>query len=137
MGTASVLALGIAVFFDPSNLVQRYAVAFAVEPPIIALLLLNVVMRSNQDGWVGSVLNNRFLVHIGRISYGMYLFHGLIGYTTERIVERRLGNFPIALIAECAAVIVFASASFRWFESPLRRWIAGVTGARRAVALAR
>lgn len=101
----------------------RYGFAFVVEPPMIAVLVLIAVVASTGKGLLARLLGNRFAVHIGQISYGIYLFHGLVGYTVQRFVEQRSGSFWLGVACNFMAVITFASASFRWFETPMRRWI--------------
>lgn len=122
---ALVAAVYLCTAYDTQSTGFKYGFAFMVEPPMIALLILITVLVSGQKGWLAAVINNRFVVHVGQISYCMYLFHGLIGYTAQRVVEERTGSFWLGLIAAFAGVIVFSSLSFRWFETPMRRWISG------------
>jgi peptidoglycan/LPS O-acetylase OafA/YrhL len=101
----------------------KYGWEFAAQPLLIAPLLVMIIMRSARPGLVAAAINNRLIVHIGQISYCMYLFHGLIGFTVQRIVEAHTHSFWAGFLAECAAIALFASASFRWFEQPIRRWM--------------
>jgi len=41
----------------------------------------------------------------------------------QRLVEQRSGSLWLGVAVNFIAVIAFASASFRWFETPMRRWI--------------
>jgi len=117
---AMVLALPA---MDSFGTAFRYGFVFVVEPPMIAMLVLITVVASNGEGFVARLLGNRFAVHVGQISYGIYLFHGLVGYTAQRLVEQRSGSLWLGVAVNFIAVIAFASASFRWFETPMRRWI--------------
>jgi peptidoglycan/LPS O-acetylase OafA/YrhL len=71
-------------------------------------------------GGGNTVLSNRVLVYLGRISYGLYVFHGavimggiaLFGVPSEWFAQAAL------MALELAATIAFAAASYRWFESP-------------------
>ena len=103
----------------------KYGVAFMLEPILIAALLLSVMYWAAAGGGVAKVVNNALLVHIGQISYCMYLFHGLIGYTTARIVSAYSDSYWIGFAAEYAAVAGFAAISYRFYETPVRRLIAG------------
>lgn len=126
-GLALVLMAALYAFaaYDSRSKMLDYVIAFAAEPPMIALLILMAVLVSCQRGWLAAVVNNRLMTHIGKISYGMYLFHGLIGYTVQRVTEEHTGSLALGLLAAYVAVVLFASASFRWFETPMRRWISG------------
>jgi peptidoglycan/LPS O-acetylase OafA/YrhL len=136
LGLLLIVALFAVVLCAPPEVGFKYGFAFVIEPPMIALLLLMTMLVARQSGWLAMMINNRLIVHIGQISYGMYLFQGLIGYTPERFVYRHTGNLLVSLIAECTLIIVFCSASFRWIESPLRRLIVGNTGTRHAATVA-
>jgi peptidoglycan/LPS O-acetylase OafA/YrhL len=125
-GVAWLLLTGLAalVTYGTATPVMKYGLAFVIEPPIVALLMLMTVLVSRQRGWMATVVNHSLLVHIGQISYCMYLFHGLIGFTIRRLTLEQTGILPLALVVEYAAIVAFASVSFRFFENPLRRWIA-------------
>lgn len=129
-GLAWVLILGLFLLnmHESSGAILKYGFAFMVEPLVIAFLVLMSVLVSRQSGWLPSLINNSFVVYVGQVSYCMYLFHGLIGYTAARVVAGYGGNFWLGVVAEFAAIIAFSSVSFRWFETPMRRWIAGDAG---------
>jgi len=115
---------GITTYGSPS-ITFKYGWEFAVQPLMIAPLMVMIIMRSAQLGRAAAMINNPLIVHVGQISYCMYLFHGLIGFTVQRIVEAHTNSFWIGFLAEYAAIAAFASASFRWFEQPVRRWLVG------------
>jgi len=117
-------ALGVLVTFGTATPAMKYGVSFVIESPIIALVMLMTVLVSRQRGWMATLVNHSLLVHIGQISYCMYLFHGLIGFTIRRLVLEQTSILPVALLVEYGAIVAFASVSFWFFESPLRRWIA-------------
>jgi peptidoglycan/LPS O-acetylase OafA/YrhL len=131
LGSSALVPLGIicAILLlnqlEISGPAMKYGVAFVLEPPLIALALLHAVLLTySRQGPVASLLNQRFVVHVGRISYGMYLFHGLIGFTVARLVESHVGSVALGFLAAYAAIVIFSTLSFRYFETPLRRLIA-------------
>jgi peptidoglycan/LPS O-acetylase OafA/YrhL len=105
------------------NPTLRFAGVLVVEPPILALLVLFVVTAARTPGIVARVVTNRLAVQIGQVSYGFYLFHGLIGYTTVRVVDHYTGSLALAVASAYVAVVVFATALSRYFETPVRRWL--------------
>jgi peptidoglycan/LPS O-acetylase OafA/YrhL len=63
-----------------------------------------------------SRLTNRATVYLGRISYGLYVFHG-----AALVVAMTMLPALAAPVAALAATLALAAASYRWFESPFLR----------------
>ena len=74
--------------------------------------------------WLAAVLTAGPLVRIGRISYGLYVWHVL----AAELVTKALGMFGCATTLEARAglwllvLFAIAAASWRWFEAPLLAW---------------
>lgn len=67
-------------------------------------------------------LRSRPMRYMGRISYGIYVFHPLaISAITLAIGEQWLWQRLTCVIAATAVTIALAAASYRWFESPITR----------------
>lgn len=65
----------------------------------------------------GSLFSNFFLVSIGKVSYGMYLFHwGILGIFNQT-VGRVLTNSLVVFVIYFFSVYAFASLSYYFFES--------------------
>jgi peptidoglycan/LPS O-acetylase OafA/YrhL len=73
-----------------------------------ALLIAALGSRS----WL---VNNRLIIYLGRISYGLYLFHCLILFALNRSLLR---GTPLVAPIGLLFTIVLASASYRWYERP-------------------
>jgi len=61
----------------------------------------------------------RFLIYLGRISYGLYVFHGLafqIALSMNR--DRSLKVIAMREVSAVAMTFVFAALSYRYFETP-------------------
>jgi peptidoglycan/LPS O-acetylase OafA/YrhL len=66
------------------------------------------------------ILNNRVLRYIGRISYGIYLWHVLCGYLVDQFIAPRLGlGLSMKMIVWLALVLAWASLSWFAFEKPI------------------
>jgi len=81
-----------------------------------AILLLAIDPAS----WVSHALQQKPLPFLGRISYGLYVFHlfplALLGWATVRLRPYHLALFlPVLMFA---ATVCVAWLSFRFFESP-------------------
>jgi len=92
------------------------AVTMAIEALTIPLAAVGAgaIMLSA----IGSkcwLMNNRTIIYLGRISYGLYLFHCpvLIGLDLSPL-RGSLMRVPLGLLL----TIVLASTSYRWLESP-------------------
>jgi peptidoglycan/LPS O-acetylase OafA/YrhL len=100
--TASALALG-------AVLDKRYL--FPVVLLAVAVAAAIVILRA-ASGLAGAWLEARWLTALGRISYGLYLWHVVILYATARW----LPPIPAVLLAVAVAV-----ASYRFVEQPFLR----------------
>jgi peptidoglycan/LPS O-acetylase OafA/YrhL len=77
-------------------------------------------------GVAGSVLNSRGLQFIGKISYGIYVYHfNVPGLVRERLAPRlglTLSNHPwVNLLLFGSVAILIAAASWQFFEQPINR----------------
>jgi peptidoglycan/LPS O-acetylase OafA/YrhL len=90
-----------------------------------------IVLNRNKTNMLNRVLNNNWLVGMGRISYGIYLFHLPLIYGTTAalnyLVKRHLlslpGRFylPVLLVSSFVLLILLAMASWQWIEKPFLR----------------
>lgn len=92
-----------------------YTLVFATSIPCILL--------NNGSPSIG-ILRNSLLMHIGKISYGLYLFHFPIFYYIDRFLSEKI-KVPISYSASCAlkiaVVFLVAEVSWRFVESPINR----------------
>lgn len=65
------------------------------------------------------LLSRRPLVFLGRISYGVYLYHWPLFLTIDG-ARTGLGGFPL-LVVRLAATLIVAIVSWRFVEEPIRR----------------
>ena len=103
----------------------------------VAVLLAHVVLVP--DGWSARMLSPRPLVLLGRISYGVYLWHWPVYVAVSAGRTGRTGTELFVL--RCLVTLALATASYVLVERPLRDLINQrrswrVTGARAAVASA-
>jgi peptidoglycan/LPS O-acetylase OafA/YrhL len=72
--------------------------------------------------WLGRLVNNKFLIKIGKISYGIYVFHApIIGFVQEIPWIKRGSQISIptltGLLTVLSASILAASLSYEYYES--------------------
>jgi len=115
---AGVLALATAVVLwitvDQSS-AWLYHGGLAAYAVLSALIVLAATLPS---GPVVALLRTRPLVHIGRISYGVYVYHWPIFLWMRQKTD--LGPWPRFAIA-VALTFAVAEVSHRWLEQPVRR----------------
>lgn len=124
-----ILPLVVAILFGSNvaaiNKYVDYGVISMIQPPAIAVLILWVIAASRQQGITGAILNQPLFAHIGRISYAMYIFHGLLGYTSARLVHDYTGSLWLGVLAAIAVIVTVATILNRAYEAPMRRLLAG------------
>ena len=99
---------------------------------IIAALLIIIVVGSHRNSRIATLLESRPLVYIGRVSYGIYVYHLLIEFLLAPTLTSWVkghGYFGIGLLQYnlylvvapllFAATLTAASLSFYGFERPL------------------
>ena len=97
---------------------------------LIALYLIMIASERGFRGVIGMVLNNKFVLYIGKISYGIYLFHPfthsiykqLHFYAVEynlRIPILNIILFPDFFAIHVVIVLVVSMLSWEYFEKPI------------------
>ncbi|WP_068115560.1 acyltransferase family protein [Tropicimonas marinistellae] len=106
------------------------AMANAVFSVVLVLPLAAVVLLTSRDeGHVARVLSVPPLRWLGRISYSIYLLHVPVIYLAIPTIAQTTGLDPLTLPPGVliglilGVTLVSGELSFRFFETPLRRWI--------------
>jgi peptidoglycan/LPS O-acetylase OafA/YrhL len=73
----------------------------------------------HQFPWIRRLLESNWMVSIGRVSYGMYIFHwAIMVYVVERIFPVHEGRLRMLFFIPYVLVVyLFSKLSFRYFES--------------------
>jgi peptidoglycan/LPS O-acetylase OafA/YrhL len=114
-GAALLLAsmLWRAGWREPTMLGGGMTVAAAAAGVLIA------DMTARPSGWIASALGRQPLVGIGRMSYGLYLWHFPLVYGCGALaVDGTPPNFPRATLA-IVLTFLLAGSSYRWIEKPM------------------
>jgi peptidoglycan/LPS O-acetylase OafA/YrhL len=99
--------------------------------PVYSLLIGVVILAAIRSGPVRSMLGARVFVYIGRISYGLYVYHWPI-YLAFEPLEPVLGRAGL-VAAKLGTTFVVAVLSLKYLEAPVRsrrlfagahRWVA-------------
>lgn len=79
-------------------------------------LILMVITNANSI-LVRNIFANKFMVSIGKVSYGMYVYHWVFLAGYRKIIHPYIGYRPISFLVYLALVYVVSWLSFRFFES--------------------
>jgi peptidoglycan/LPS O-acetylase OafA/YrhL len=118
-GAAVATLLLVATYLrqaGPSSVITYTATALA------GVMLLLSVLQANASFLRRPVFS--WLVYLGRISYGLYVFHLLALALVPQIVIGYFGiplNFELRVLLSFVLTVVFASASYTWLEQPFLR----------------
>jgi peptidoglycan/LPS O-acetylase OafA/YrhL len=110
------LALGAVYFGIKNDPLTTWRIVLGYPSVAIggALLLLSVLRNSDRKPV-------RVLVYLGRISYGLYVFHVLGLLISDYIVHDQtasLFRYALRVAVALATTILLAAVSFRWLETP-------------------
>ncbi|WP_163269972.1 acyltransferase family protein [Chelativorans alearense] len=91
--------------------------------PLVPLVMIVGLCSARIEGYAGRLLEARPLVALGRVSYGVYLYHALVlalvvkaqPWLPVNVSEQGLGRFAIA----GAGTLVLAAVSWQFFEKPI------------------
>ena len=121
---AFVITLGFEAL--PINHSLAWALVLREELLIVTFAALIAAASSGISGPAGAILDSRIVRYVGRISYGIYLFH-LFLYEVTRAVLGRL-SLPLlrpgpgcSIVMSANASIAAAALSWHFFEQPLNR----------------
>jgi len=113
----SVANFGFSVSANPP-VKCTWQLALGHELTAMASAAILVAVMGSQNAF----LRNRWLLYLGKISYGLYVVHEFAHYCALRLVPAAT---PLRVIAQSAVglalTILMAAASYRWLESPFLR----------------
>jgi peptidoglycan/LPS O-acetylase OafA/YrhL len=90
----------------------------APEPLMhVVLLALTTACVLREDHWLARVLRHPVAVHVGTVSYGIYLMHMLCHNVVERVLTRLGGDGLLDFALTALFAVGVATLSHRYFEN--------------------
>lgn len=88
-----------------------------------------VILAIHPTGFVNRVCSGKTICHVGRLSYGLYLFHHLYSMPFNAILLPKLNHYLPNPVSHCVVLILafsitlaLAMLSYRFIEEPAMRW---------------
>jgi peptidoglycan/LPS O-acetylase OafA/YrhL len=94
----------------------------------LAAFALVGAVAQDPPAWLAAPLRARPLVYLGRVSYGVYVYHFFVSSQMGELGRRltRLGGAPLLVCGELVVTLVLATISWNVFEKPINdlknRW---------------
>jgi peptidoglycan/LPS O-acetylase OafA/YrhL len=82
-------------------------------------LLIYLVIK---EKFLVRFLNNKFLSYLGKISYGLYVYHFAVIWFVRRIRDFGINEMiakPLTLVISAILIFIIASLSYKYFEKPI------------------
>jgi peptidoglycan/LPS O-acetylase OafA/YrhL len=108
--TIAVLTASAAIFWGTGSALRCFTLGYTLMSLAVGMVVLSLFLQ--QNSWLARSLSCRPLVFIGKISYGIYLFHmlvwHLVGHSLPEIGSLSSGytNLGAVLLVLCGSVIV-------------------------------
>jgi peptidoglycan/LPS O-acetylase OafA/YrhL len=124
MGSCVALLLRVAYsfgLFDPPVGLTQLVLGWPIAAMACGGVLLSVL---GAGGPLGALLRSRPIVNLGRISFGLYVYHELVLKFAAVLFPQFNSSIPQMLaygVFGLACTIPVAAASYRWIESPFLR----------------
>ena len=114
--TIALLAASITLY-ETYGWPYRDVIGFAVDPLLVAVLIVQVISLRNSPLW--SWLNLRCVTYFGALSYSIYLYHQIGGGLGEKIFAAY--NLLTPMVGGIVTLIIVAAASYHLVEQPFLR----------------
>ena len=80
------------------------------------ILFYAIIIQSNKYSFIDKITNNKIINYLGKISFGLYIYHSLISEISLRILNRT--SLKIVLL-NLVLTIILSSLSFELFEKQI------------------
>ena len=112
------------------GLILSYENALKYHNGLLAFIFVPLILFiSNDNSWITKLSNKKFMIHLGQISYGVYILQLPVFSIVKRILTLQFGieNKTILFYSSLLALLVISSITYRYIEAPLRKKIKSIT----------
>lgn len=112
----SIIACGVLLTFSNAMIFHNGLLSVIFLPLILWI--------ASDSSWIARISQKKFFVHLGEISYGVYILQVPVFLVTRRIlIYMEIENKTMIFYAALLALLVFSSITYSYIESPLRKRI--------------
>lgn len=90
----------------------QFVFGYSIEAFSLAIMLIWIV--NQKDGIIFRFLNNKFTIHLGMLSYGIYLY--------QQLTIAMIKHFSITVFQSLLLLYVIVLISYLFLEHPLKTW---------------
>lgn len=119
-----VVALAATVVLVALPSVDRISMALFAKYAVAGILSVAWVQAAVSGKGLARILSHPALVHLGKRSYGLYLWHLAAIFAADATLRRIPGGAPygmLSFVLSLATTCALAYVSYRWLESPFLR----------------
>ncbi len=115
-GVSALIVRGHSVGLEPADALRWWPTV--LEYPLVVLGCVALLVAFLDSGW-----RSRTLEYLGRISYGLYVYHMTCIYLTDRYLggEPGLMHAGLRIFVSLGLTLSFAAVSYRLIEQPFLR----------------
>ncbi len=116
---AVVIFLAFYLFSDSLSIVYRASAYYWIPVSLV------VYVFALERGYISRLLSRKYLVYLGEISFGVYMFHFLVIDILVRIMHK-IHIAPNGVISFSILIFIcllLSSLSFRYIEKPANHWV--------------
>lgn len=130
--SALVASMGLWAIWDPANWAQHEAQMLYISAA--GLLFAALVASAQRFSW-REVLRHRAVVHVGKISYGIYIWHELAMVLGDRLAgnlfSEGISKEGMRIVISLTVTYLISIVSYKYLESPFLRMKDGYYAARK------
>ncbi|AZD85021.1 hypothetical protein C4K14_2187 [Pseudomonas chlororaphis subsp. aureofaciens] len=99
----------------------RFSVLYAANTGVALISIFLIYSLVNGSRVLSAVTDYKYLMYVGKISYGFYLYHFLIGIALYPVLQNH--GVLAYFICSFALTLIASSISFHFFESPAKDYL--------------
>ncbi|MCV9385033.1 acyltransferase family protein [Reichenbachiella ulvae] len=84
---------------------------------LLSLLLILYAIKGNSSDWLIRLFNSRIMVEIGKVSYGLYVYHWVLFALYRKYIGKVIDNRALSFVVFLVICYLVSYFSYRFFES--------------------